>query len=83
MTVAWPLAFLGQAPIGAITTPRAISSVTRARAVNWPRSLKTRTYCPVGDAAFGGVVRVHGHRLFALHAALRGLVAGAGVEVGM
>jgi hypothetical protein len=38
---------------------------------------------PVADTAFRGVVRVYGHRLLALDAALRGLVAGAGVEVGV
>jgi hypothetical protein len=46
LTVEWPWAFLRQAPIGAMTTPEAISSVTRANATNWPRSLWTRTYCP-------------------------------------
>jgi hypothetical protein len=46
LTVDWSLAFFGQAPIGDMTTPGAISSLTRARATNWPRSLNTRTYCP-------------------------------------
>jgi hypothetical protein len=30
----WPFACLGQAPIGAMTTPGAISSVIRASAMN-------------------------------------------------
>ena len=37
----------------------------------------------IGDATLRGVVRVDGHRLLALDAALGGLVAGAGVEVGV
>src|SRR5215469_8015320 len=46
LTVAWPRAFLGQVPTGAMTTPGAISSLIRARARNWPWSLNTRMCCP-------------------------------------
>ena len=36
MTVAWPLAFLGQAPTGAMTTPGAISPLIRAPSCQEP-----------------------------------------------